>query len=328
MTEEKLKILWIIPGSDKDKVNMIFAKRTIGPLEEAGIEIHLFHLLSRTNPISILKSLKIIREEIRIIKPHVVHAHYGSITSLFCVFCTKLPRVTHFRGSDINRDPTQGTLKNLITYFSSQLSCLLSNHSVFVAQNLLDKLIIKPKNYTILPSPINTSLFHPKDKDNCKKKLGLDPKKKYVAFISSGGRSIKRPELAHAAVSLAKKSNPEIEILVIHGIEPNKIPDYLSSCELLLMTSLYEGSPNCVREAMACNIPVVSVDVGDVAYWVHKDPYSTLSDASPEALSHSILSTLSKKNNKKEHIDLSISTLDYYVHKTVQIYKTLGSDRC
>jgi glycosyltransferase involved in cell wall biosynthesis len=42
------------------------------------------------------------------------------------------------------------------------------------------------------------------------------------------------------------------------------MPVLMSACDALLFTSMQEGSPNAVKEALACDLPVVSVEVGDV----------------------------------------------------------------
>jgi len=50
----------------------------------------------------------------------------------------------------------------------------------------------------------------------------------------------------------------------VSGVDHDAVPDYMNAADALLLTSHSEGSPNSVKEALACNLPVVAVDVGDV----------------------------------------------------------------
>jgi len=57
---------------------------------------------------------------------------------------------------------------------------------------------------------------------------------------------------------------------VIKNTDQNIIPYYMSAADILILTSLWEGSPNVIKEAMACNCPIVSTDVGDVKEIIRK----------------------------------------------------------
>lgn len=95
--------------------------------------------------------------------------------------------------------------------------------------------------------------------------LGLDEAKKYVLFPYNPGEARKRFDVVNLAVTLARERVPNLELLVARGLPQERIPLYMSAADVMVMASVSEGSPNAIKEAMATNLPVVSVDVGDVA---------------------------------------------------------------
>jgi glycosyltransferase involved in cell wall biosynthesis len=99
----------------------------------------------------------------------------------------------------------------------------------------------------------------------CKQKLGWSTRSFHVLFASSNGDPVKRPWLAKAAVAQMSNADRPAELHYMTGIPNADMPVWLNAGDVLLLTSIHEGSPTVVKEALACSLPVVSTDVGDVA---------------------------------------------------------------
>jgi glycosyltransferase involved in cell wall biosynthesis len=118
----------------------------------------------------------------------------------------------------------------------------------------------------------------------CKEKLGWKTNSFHVLFASSNGDPVKRPALAKAAVAQMSHGDRPPELHYLTGVPNAEVPVWLNASDALLLTSMHEGSPTVVKEALACGLPVVSVDVGDVAERVEGIEGCHLSQAQPADL--------------------------------------------
>jgi teichuronic acid biosynthesis glycosyltransferase TuaC len=100
---------------------------------------------------------------------------------------------------------------------------------------------------------------------SAKLELNLNPEKKYILFLGDKNYKRKNFSLALEAVRLLK--NPNVELIAPYPVSHHQVVKYLNAADVFIMTAFMEGSPNVIKEAMACNCPIVSTDVGDVR-WV------------------------------------------------------------
>jgi glycosyltransferase involved in cell wall biosynthesis len=136
----------------------------------------------------------------------------------------------------------------------------------------------------VIPCGIDLTRFKPIDSSACKQQLGWDSRLFHVLFVSSNGDPVKRPWLAKAAVEQSNRLGCPAEIHFVSAVPSAEMPLWLNASDVLLLTSVHEGSPTVVKEALACDLPVVSVDVGDVAERIENMENCHLAAAEPEAL--------------------------------------------
>jgi teichuronic acid biosynthesis glycosyltransferase TuaC len=93
--------------------------------------------------------------------------------------------------------------------------------------------------------------------------LGLSPSDRLILFVGDPAEPVKRYRLAEQAVEVLNRTYAA-KLLVGWGMPRERILILMNACDALVMTSIQEGSPCVVKEALACNLPIVSVNVGDV----------------------------------------------------------------
>lgn len=260
-----LRVLAVIPGGSSC-ASMIFARRQIERMRRDGITTETFVLKSRTSPRLLFQEWRRLRRVIQDFRPELLHAHYGTVTALLSVLSTSLPVVVTFRGSDLNPDPSTSTLVWMSRRIVSQLAALRATAIICVSEQLQQRLWWRKSRSTVLPTGVDTDRFYPRTKDDTRKQLGWSLDERVVLFNAGGSLALKRLDLARAALDEARRtSSSPVELKLLDGnVEPDGVPLYMSASDCLLLTSSWEGSPTVVQEAMACNLPVVTVDVGDV----------------------------------------------------------------
>ncbi len=260
------RVLLVIPGEESQSgSSMIFARRQAAKVAELGADVRVFYLRSRTSPTALYHEFRRFRACVREHRPEVIHAHFGTVTGMFAVIASgRIPVVITYRGSDLN-PPPRASLRSWVGRLLSHCSAPLASSIVCVSQQLKQRLRWAKGRASVVPSGVDTDLFVPVARHVARRKLGWPELDRVVLFNAGHDPINKRLDLAQATVESARKVIPELRLEIMAGrTEPNAVPLLMSAADCLLVTSDSEGSPTVVQEALATNLPVVSVDVGDV----------------------------------------------------------------
>ncbi|MFN3189915.1 MAG: glycosyltransferase family 4 protein [Aureliella sp.] len=249
------------PGS------MAPALRQFESLEELGVEVETYDMRG----ISVLKYLVALpRIRLRSRGVDIVHSHFGFcgwLVFLATLLMRRRPkRIMSYMGDDLLGTPynEDGDLE--------RFSCWMVHLNKWLAKKF-DRVIVKssemsrvlaPTSATVVPNGVDVSAFCAAERNAARQEIGVPQQGLYVLFPGNPENPRKGYRLAKAAVEEAQEIvGQSIGILTLWEVSPEQVPLFMSAANLMTMTSLIEGSPNVVKEAMACNVPIVSVRVGD-----------------------------------------------------------------
>ncbi len=292
---QQLRVIAVIPVKP-DGTGMTFCKTQVESLRKLSVNVNDFLLFSRTNPFVVLKEFIGLINMIKIFRPHLVHAHYGTMTAFMCAtttFLTKTPLVVTFHGSDLNKTfQVDGLVRDFLGRLLSQIAALKAANIICVSKRLSEQLWWKKSCVEVIPNGIDIELFYPISKEEARGKLGWNLNEKIVLF-NANNPDIKRLDVAKESIIRANEFMTNIRLEVLKGNVPfEMMPLYLNASDCLLVCSDSEGSPTIVKEALACNLPVVSVDVGDVINRLEGVIPSRIVEKKPEALGKAIVEIL------------------------------------
>lgn len=182
----------------------------------------------------------------------LVHAHYG-LCGMLAVMQRIKPVVITFHGTDVNSN----------NHFISLVASRLSAYNIVVIDNFIKKLRLK-KKYSVISCGVDLEVFAPLQKVEARQKLNIDPDKKIILFASRFDSWVKNYPLAKKAAERIKKEIPRTEIMELRGYDRRQVNLLMNAADVLLVTSHTESGPLVVKEAMACNLPIVTTNVGDV----------------------------------------------------------------
>jgi teichuronic acid biosynthesis glycosyltransferase TuaC len=258
----------------------------------------------------------------------LVHVHTGE-AGLAARFHVGTPMLVSYCGDDVLGDPRED---GKVPRGSRMRAALVRAHSrLFTAtitktKQMQDRLpVATQRRNTVLPNGVDTDLFRPLDRIECRRRLGWSQDERVALFAGTKPNSPrKRRSLAEAACAAASALAGPVRLHVVRDLWPDEMPFVMNAADCLLLTSSIEGSPNVVKEALMCGLPVVSTAVGDVELLLEGVEPSAVCPPDPDSLGRAVAACVEaggRSNGREAAAWLSAGVV---ADRLIELYRRLG----
>lgn len=292
----------------------IFVKQQVESLRAIGVEVDVLFVNGPASRFNYLKGIFRLWQMLLRHKYDLIHAHHiysGVIARMQPCY----PVVITFHGSEILRVRFERRL--------SELTIPLVQGIIAVSAEMKESL--GKRQAFVIPCGVDMDLFQPMGQLEARMKLNLPLDKKLVLFVGKP-RPEKRFDLVQRAFSLLQEQRTDIQLMQVSSEPPETIPLYMNAGDALVLASDKEGSPQVIKEAMACNLPVVSVPVGDVPEVIGGTEGCYLCSQEPEDIAQKLLLALAWGHRTRGHSQIAHLSLDRIADRVLDVYeKVLGN---
>lgn len=257
-----MKVLFVSSGTSKDGISTLVFNQGES-LKRMGVSVEYFTINRKGFSGYFTYTFKL-KKHLKRNSYNIIHAHYG-LSGLVAVFAKQKRQklIISFMGTDILgiQKGRRQTLFGKFLVLLNKRAAKYADHIVVKSNEMYNMIGIR--NKSVIPNGVNLNQFKPSGRSAAIERLGWVKEKRHLFFMADPSRPEKNYSLAKSALQLLQHKNVELHLL--RDITPSKVVHYYIASDACLLTSYYEGSPNVIKEAMACNRPVISTDVGDVA---------------------------------------------------------------
>lgn len=245
-----MKVLFVSGGNSSFGISPLV--RTQGDtLRSLGLTLDYFPIKGK-GFCGYLKNIGKLRQELRLHNYDVIHAHF-SFSGFVAALAGAKPLVVSLMGWNVQ----QPVLKLFIKLFNKMSwdACIVKS------TKMIDSLGIK--GLELIPNGVDFNVFRPISRLEAVEYLGWEQAKRHILFAANPDRPIKDFTLAQKAFEVIKKDT-DTDLHYLNCVKHEDMIYYYNAADIVLLTSKAEGSPNVIKEALACNCVIVSTDVGDV----------------------------------------------------------------
>jgi len=298
-----------------------FIKSQVDSLIASAIEVEVIH--PRPGPVPLRYATAALQVFLKTLtgRYNIVHGHYG----LWCLAARlqwRTPVVASYLGADLLGEPTangsfskKGTLVvQLSRWLCDVVDAVVVKSEEMKGATLRDEVFV-------IPNGVDFELFRPIARAEARAALNWDQDRYYVLFGNDPCRIEKNFPLAQAAVERLGARGITAELVVASGLQQTQVVQYINASNALILSSIHEGSPNIVKETMACNVPVVSTDVGDVAQVIGRTKGCKVCRADPDALATALEEALLHRGPTTGRTDIEHLECSIVAKQVIAVYE-------
>lgn len=309
-----MKILFVCSGNSRNGISPIIVNQARS-LEGEKISVN-FYTISGKGLSGYLNNINSLKRYIKKGRFDIIHAHY-SLSGFVASLAGAKPSVVSLMGSDVKETDWYKLILKFFNKFFWDI-CIVKSEDM--------KKSLGIKGVDIIPNGVDINKFQPMNKNDAIEKLKWAKDKKHILFAANPSRQEKNFDLANKAMQLLNDKNTELHYL--NNIDNDNMPFYYNASDLILLTSIWEGSPNVIKEAMACNRPIVTTEVGDVRWVIGTTPGCYISPFDAKELTIRIRGVLDFSERYRETegririLELGL-TSEKIAEKLINIYTSL-----
>lgn len=270
----------------------IFVEEQVSSLRRLGVAVDVLFVDGKASKLNYLGAFPRLWKQLRAHPYDLVHAHY-IFAGLIARAQLGRPVVLTHHGPEVFMTWQAWVCRAFTRFFDS----------VIVVSEEMRQKLPAPRAH-VIPCGVDMNLFQPADMTAARGELGLPADKKLILWAGEHQRPEKRFQLVTQAISLLKTKMPDVELVLLSNKPHVTVPRYLNACDALVLTSDAEGSPMVVKEAMACNVPVVSTPVGDVPELFDGVPGHWLCNQDPADIAEKLQAAIEygKRTNGRDRV--------------------------
>lgn len=309
-------------GRDRHQFAGVFVDRQIESLQRIGVIVDYFDVGTPRTLRDLWRAWRGLRARVRETSPDLVHAQYGALVGVLATMSGARAIVT-FAGSDLHRGGGNlGLLRKILGRSLSNFAALRAARVICVSDELRQYLWFRRRAAVVIPRGVDLAHFSPGSKAEARAALGLPQDVPVVLFTGGYDPRNKGLALAQEAFEVAKSQIPELQFCnVTAPTDAHGMLLHYRASDVLLFTSLQEGSPNTVKEALACNLPIVAVPVGDVEERLQGATASVVLPRDPQTLARAVVDIIRNGRQSNGRSVVQAISLEAIAERIAALYR-------